>query len=153
MINFSPIGDDILEIRVSLPVSCERVYRAWTEALELVQWFRGSPDGHLEVTEFDCRDGGGYDFTMVNASGERFNLAGTYLKLVPNQQIDMTWYWKSEQGTTPPSKVAIEIEPEGAGALLVIRHEKFLSPDDRDNHGSGWEPCLDNLVEYLGSLD
>ena len=150
MISYKPIGDDILEVQVNLPASPERVYRAWTEASELAHWFRGSHEGHLEIHEFDCRDGGGYDLTMVNPNGDRYHLAGTYLKLEPSRRIEMTWTWKFDGETTPPSTVSLDLKPLGEGTLLIIRHEKFMSADDRDNHQSGWEPCLQNLEAYLG---
>src|SRR3954471_3071599 len=93
MIKFEPLGDSTLRARVQLPASPERVYRAWTDPTELALWFRGSTEGHLEVHTFDCRQGGSYDLTIVNAGGDRFNLAGEYLELDPNRRIVMTWRW------------------------------------------------------------
>lgn len=149
MIEFFPIGEDCIEVKAYIAASPQRVYRAWTDPTEFIQWFRGSVKGHLEIHEFDCREGGGYDVTMVNEHGLRANLTGTYLKLSLDSMIEFTWYWKTEEGSTPPMVVTVEFHPRDEGTLLLIRHQPFMSIEDRDAHRSGWEPCLTNLVGYL----
>ncbi len=146
MIQFEPKGDSILQARVWIKASPERVFRAWTESSEFIRWFRGSEDGRLEVHRFDCREGGGYDVTMVNGNGDRFNLTGSYLKLIPNQQIVMTWCWVP---SASPMRVTVNLEAESGGSTLTLLHERFDSATERDMHRDGWSPCLQNLVNLF----
>jgi uncharacterized protein YndB with AHSA1/START domain len=148
MIDFLPSGDS-LEIRVLLPAPCSRVYRAWTAESEFAQWFRGSEGGYLEIHEFDCRQDGGFDLTMVNPIGEQNRLAGTYIRVESDRFLAFTWHWKTEIGFSEPMEVSVEFEPVGETTLLTIRHRPFASDFARDAHRNGWEPCLLNLRGYL----
>ena len=59
MIEFFPVGDDGLRVEMHLARPPSRVFRAWLNAEEFVQWFRGSEEGHLVIHQFDFREGGG----------------------------------------------------------------------------------------------
>jgi uncharacterized protein YndB with AHSA1/START domain len=149
MIQFEPIGESSLRAKVRVKASPQRVYRAWTDPAEFVLWFRGSADGHLEVHTFDCREGGTYDVTMVNGKGDRFNLVGNYLTLVPDKRIVMTWRWVAGGLNENPMRVTVDFEPAEGGSLVTLVHERFGSTTERDMHREGWTPCLQNLVDFF----
>ncbi|MBS1719057.1 MAG: SRPBCC domain-containing protein [Armatimonadetes bacterium] len=149
MIEFFPIGDDGLRVEVFLPHSPERVFRAWADRDEFATWFRGSEDGHLVVQGFDFREGGGFEVTMVSGSGHEATLVGTYLQIVQDSELQFTWSWRSPEGLSPQMVVTLTLQAAERGTHLVIDHRPFLSPEARDMHRSGWQPCLSNLVRHL----
>lgn len=149
MTEFFPIGDDGLRIEVLLPYAPERVFRAWSRLDEFSTWFRGSEDGYLEVQDFDFREGGGFEVTMISGSGYRATLTGTYLEIEKNSRLRFTWAWRTAEGLSPQMIVEIEFLRDSTGTRMVIQHEPFMSSEDRDNHRSGWTPCLNNLRSYL----
>ena len=149
MVEFFPVGDDGLRVELFLPQSPSRVFRAWSSRDEFQKWFRGSEDGHLIVHSFDFREGGGFEVTMVAGNGYEATLIATYLTLDLDRRLRFTWSWKSPEGQSPEMIVDIEFRKAEAGTLLVISHQPFQSLEDRDNHQSGWLPCLTNLAGHL----
>jgi len=149
MILFEPVGDSALKAQVRVSASPERIYRAWTDPAEFVLWFRGSSDGRLEIHNFDCREGGSYDVTIVNGKGDRFNLVGTYLTLSPGKRIVMTWAWVTGEPIENPMRVTVDLEPHPTGCMLTLVHERFGSSEERNMHHEGWAPCLQNLVDLV----
>ena len=131
-----------------LKASCERVYAAWADAEKLVQWF-----GPAEVkpgtvkAEMDVRVGGRYRISFEGNSGEYHEVGGVYREVVPNRRLVFSWAWHS----TPEreSQVTVELKPDGAGTLLVFRHEQFFDQTARDNHERGWTELLTKLETYL----
>jgi uncharacterized protein YndB with AHSA1/START domain len=152
MIQFETDGESKLTARIHLNASPERVYRAWTDPLDLIKWFRGSEEGHLDINTFDCQEGGSYDVTIVNGKGDRFNLVGSYKVLKPGQRIVMTWQWITGETQSHPTQVTIDLQPDQTGCVLTLQHERFGIATERDMHQSGWQPCLDNLVSYLQTI-
>ena len=97
----------------------EKVYAAWTEPENLMQWF-----GPAAVTpgttraELDVRVGGRYRISFNNAKGEHNEVGGVYREVVPNERLLFSWAWHS----TPEreSLVTVSLKPDGAGTLLTL---------------------------------
>ena len=126
----------------------ERVFAAWTQAEQLVQWF-GPPNvkpGSIEA-ELDARIGGRYRISFVRDDGEYFEAGGIYRDIVPNELLEFSWAWHS----TPEreSLVTISLKPDGAGTLMVFHHAQFFDESARDNHQRGWTSFLDKLDEFV----
>lgn len=67
----------------------EKVYRAFTEAELLKQWFAPLPWTITEA-ELDVRAGGTNRFVMRSPEGELYPNQGVYLEVVPNEKIVVT---------------------------------------------------------------
>jgi uncharacterized protein YndB with AHSA1/START domain len=126
----------------------EKVYAAWTEAKNLVQWF-GPADvkpGSVRA-ELDVRAGGRYRISFSGNDGEYHEVGGVYRAVVPNERLVFSWAWHS----TPEreSLVTISLRPEGTGTLLTIHHEQFVDETARDNHERGWSGLFARLEEFV----
>src|SRR4030081_2298289 len=64
----------------------EKVYRAWTEAELLKQWFAPLPYTTPSAT-LDVRPGGSNVIVMRGPDGNEFPNAGTYLEVVENERL------------------------------------------------------------------
>src|SRR5215469_2246880 len=126
----------------------EKVYAAWTDPLNLAQWFgpNSAKSGTVQA-ELDVRVGGSYRISFENDDGEYFEVGGLYREVVPNARLQFTWAWHS----TPEreSLVTIEFKPDAAGTLMIFRQEQFADQAARDNHERGWNRFFDGLENYV----
>lgn len=127
----------------------EKVFAAWTQAEQLVQWFGptnvrpGSAKADLDV-----RVGGRYRLSFVRDDGEYFEAGGIYREVVPNERLVFSWAWHS----TPEreSVVTIELKPDAIGTLMIFHHAQFFDETARDNHKRGWSAFFDKLDAFVG---
>ena len=126
----------------------ERVYAAWTDPQELIQWF-----GRVDVkpgtmrAEVDPRVGGRYRVSFNIEAGEYFEVGGVYREVVPNERLVFSWAWHS----TPEreSLVTVTLKSDGHGTLLTVHHERLFDQAARDGHERGWLGSLEKLEKYL----
>lgn len=136
-----------LKVRRLFPVGPEKVWRAWTDARALGQWFRPDASFSVPVAESDVRVGGGFRVLMINAKGEHFDLSGVYREVVPERRLVMTWGWKNQPGHE--SVVTVTLRPAGNGTQLDLMHEGYLDFVDQPTHEEGWNGALDTLGTIL----
>ena len=126
----------------------EKVYAAWADPLNLVQWFAQTQakPGSLKA-DLDVRVGGRYRISWSDEKGEHFQVGGVYREVVPNQRLKFTWAWHS----TPEreSVVTVQFRPDAAGTLLIFDHEQFADEAARDNHKRGWSTFFDGLEKFV----
>jgi uncharacterized protein YndB with AHSA1/START domain len=126
----------------------EKVYAAWTQAAQIVQWF-GPPNMKPATlsAELDVRNGGSYRISFTRDDGEYFEAGGIYREVVPNERLVFTWAWHS----TPEreSLVTITLKPDSAGTLMIFHHAQFFDETARDNHQRGWSSFLDKLDAFV----
>jgi uncharacterized protein YndB with AHSA1/START domain len=126
----------------------EKVYAAWTEPQNLVQWFATAQAkaGSLQA-DLDVRVGGRYRISWTGDKDEHFEVVGVYREVVPNEQLQFTWAWHS----TPEreSLVTISFKPDSVGTLMTFRHEQFADETARDNHKRGWSEFFDVLEKVV----
>ena len=126
----------------------ERLWRAWTEAQVLKQWWSTSAGQGVSVAELDVRAGGRYRICFGGAHGNEHECAGVYQEVAKPKKLAFTWSWPR---TTPDrvSLVTILFNAKGSGTELVFKHERFFDEAARDSHQRGWTGLLEKLDEYL----
>lgn len=126
----------------------ESVWRAWTDAKALKQWWATGTGGRTSIAELDVRVGGRYRICFGGADGNEHECAGVYREVVKARKLVFTWSWPR---TTPErvSVVTILFNARGSGTELVFRHEQFFDETARDNHKRGWTSLLEQLGEFL----
>jgi uncharacterized protein YndB with AHSA1/START domain len=97
-----------LKFSVELPVSPERVYRAWMDGYEHSR-FTGSP------AQIDAQKGGKYSASDGYIEGET-------QELTPFSRIVQTWRTKDFPSGSPDSTVEIKLEPTCLGAQFILNH-------------------------------
>jgi uncharacterized protein YndB with AHSA1/START domain len=114
---------------------------------ETIWPFLTDPDKHVEwqgtVADIDPRPGGHYR-VMV---GGRFEAAGEYVEVVPNEKVVFTFGWDQEGHPIPPGSTTIEISMHAEGDKTRVRLVHRGLPDDATgDHGHGWEHYLGRLA-------
>ena len=125
--------------------SPERVFAAWTDTAQIVQWY-GPETMRTEVLSNDLSPGGRYEMVMRSTQGEEHHLSGAYEEIDPPNKLVMTWKWKASENTT---RVMIELRPEGDNTHLRLTHTGFVDGDDRNNHNGGWSSSLNDLERHF----
>jgi uncharacterized protein YndB with AHSA1/START domain len=126
----------------------ESVWRAWTDAKALKQWWGHPPIEPVAVAELDVRTGGRFRICFGGKDGNQHECVGVYREVVKNRKLVFTWTWPR---TTPEreSLVTITFNAKGDGTELVFRHEGFIDEKARDDHKGGWTTMLENLADFL----
>ena len=135
-----------VDLRRTYPVAPEKVWRAWTDAQALSQWFgSGKPDS-VRQAAFDVSVGGSFRIAFTCEKGEFHEASGVYQEVVMNRRLVFSWAWKS----TPErvSRITIELKPVAEGTELHFVHDHFSTVEARNSHEGGWT----KMFEQLGAL-
>ena len=128
----------------------ERIWRAWTDAKALSEWWGPEPGGAVSVAELDVRVGGRFHIVFGGPDGKEHEVQGVYREVVPNRKLVFTWVWPR---TTPEreSVVTIVFEKVAGGTNLAFRHEHLFDEAVRDGHRQGWTETFAKLEQFLSS--
>jgi uncharacterized protein YndB with AHSA1/START domain len=115
---------DSLKMTIDLPVSPERVYRAWMDSHEHSK-FTGSP------ARIEAKEGGKYTAWDGYIEGETKVLS-------PFGKIVQSWRASDFPPGSPDSTVEIKLEPTCLGSQLTLIHTGL--PDGQSKlYMEGWE--------------
>lgn len=86
----TPTSDRSLRVERVLKASRARVWRAYTQASQLAQWWgRGNP---VDVVTFDFQRGGHWRF-VEHAHGQQHGFEGRFGEIVEGEKIVQTFEW------------------------------------------------------------
>jgi len=128
-----------VEITKQIDAPPERVFRALTDADELVRWFPSS-------AESDPRTGGDYVLRFeFEDETKNHTYAGQYEEVTPER---VRYPWNGQFGGTT---VEFSLRPRDGGTELTLTHSGWTdaAEETRAMHEQGWAFFLDNLERYL----
>jgi uncharacterized protein YndB with AHSA1/START domain len=135
----------------------EKLYRAWTDANLLKQWFAPLPYT-TPVAELDVRPGGSAFIVMRGPDGKDLPNHGVYLEVVPNQRLGSTdAYVKAwEPSEKPFMTLILTFEAEGGKTRYTAR-ARHWTVADRETHEKmgfhqGWGICTDQLTALVAKI-
>jgi uncharacterized protein YndB with AHSA1/START domain len=126
------------------------VFRAYTDPELIVQWL-GPRELHMEVLEFDGRDGGGYRYVHRDAEGKEYTFRGVFHSVVAPTQIIQTFEYEGAPGE-------VNLETAGfadvGGRTRLTLRSVFMSVAARDaaletGMEHGIRDSMDRLTELL----
>jgi uncharacterized protein YndB with AHSA1/START domain len=127
----------------------ERVFTAWTDPTELVQWW-GPGAFRTASATVDLRPGGRYRIVMEPpGGGEPLILGGRYREVVPPRRLVYTWRWEQGVPDARESLVTMEFRDLGGQTEVVLVHDNFLGPGPVEGYRMGWESGLQKLSHRL----
>ncbi len=137
-----------LRIQRTFAAPREKVFKAWTDPQALKQWW--GPEGYATPSaEVDLRPGGRYRLGMKKLpDGDVFFLSGIFHEVRPPERLVYTWRWEN-QADFPDTRVTVEFLERGGSTEIVLVHELLPTEKAREEHGKGWNGCLDRLGRYL----
>jgi uncharacterized protein YndB with AHSA1/START domain len=124
---------------------CPLVFKAWTDADQIVQWF--SPeDTKCKSVVADVKAGGAFRIHMVSKKGDHIAV-GKYKKVVSDKRLQFTWQW--EAYAMPDSVVTVDFEDLGKTTRLTFTHEGFPDKEDASDHNKGWTSALKKFARLM----
>ena len=140
-----------LVLRRLIAAPQKRVYHAWTDRQEMMQW--GAPED-LTIPQFDCdfRVGGAYRLVMQKPDGERLTVKGEYREIRPHERVAYTWTWEEDEGEPEiTTLVTVEFHDRGGQTEVVLTQEGFASEASRLGHTKGWTSILEKLEAFAAA--
>jgi uncharacterized protein YndB with AHSA1/START domain len=135
-----------VEVRCRLDAKPERVFAAFADPGLVCRWLTPSPEIRLTVLQFDFREGGAYRFAYTLPDGVTMRVGGTWRAIERPSRINFTWIIEPpDEHAGIESEVAVAIEPDGAGAQLIIRHSRWDRADAVERHAQGWAGALEQI--------
>jgi uncharacterized protein YndB with AHSA1/START domain len=138
-----------LVISRTYPASVERVFKAWTDANQLGQWFAPTDD-YTTKASVDLHVNHEYRIAITHKGGNVHTILGTYRLIEPPRKLVYTWRW--EGGPATDTLVTVDFTPDGDATKVTITHEQFTNTEDRDKHNEGWNGCLARLQRTLTTV-
>ena len=132
--------DRVIRYELFLSVAPERVYAAWTNADQLVEWFP-------HWAEMTVAEGEGYRMGWEGYDGV---WEGTYLE-VDDDVLAFTWLPPPSvfPAASYPTTVRLTFEEVDEGTKLVLQHSGFLDTPELEAHVRSWQPYLYALRAFL----
>ncbi|WP_199899447.1 SRPBCC family protein [Sneathiella glossodoripedis] len=138
-----------LTLELVLNAPRDLIWRCWTEAPLIEQWFTPKPYT-TEVEFLDLRPGGSSVFIMRGPNGEEMRQPGVYLEVIPTEKLVFTDAYTS--AWTPSEKPfftgEIRLSDAGGGKTNYTAIARHWSEEDRRAHeemgfhqAGGKPPC------------
>jgi len=138
-----------LEIKRLIKAPRERVYAAWTDPVQLRQWF-GPENVQTRNLIVDARVGGEFRWDLVNSEGENMTMRGEYRELQPGKKIVFTWQWEDDEDwQNHISIVTVELYDREGDTELRLTHEQLPNEESRGGHTRGWNSALDKFEKLF----
>ena len=117
------------------------VYRAWTEQFD--RWF-AEPGTLLMTGEVNVPF-----FFETHLEGQRHPHYGRFLKLVPDQLVELTWVTGNPGTKGTETVITLELLPHNGGTWLKLTHAGFPDEDTRNGHAEAWPEGLAHLDHFM----
>ena len=129
-----------------IPASPERLFAAWTEPVQLRQWWGPESVTCIEA-EVDLRVGGRYRIGNRFSDGSVVWITGTFHLIDAPRKLVYSWRVGANEHE---ELVTVSFEPtiDGQTEVTVV-HERIPDQPTRTRHQQGWVGCLAKLASHL----
>jgi uncharacterized protein YndB with AHSA1/START domain len=113
-------------------------------------WFAVAEGYTTPIAEVDLRIGGRYRLGMQPPNNSPVLIVSGFYRLIqPLEKLVFTWSWEAAGPDEPETLVTVEFIALGYETQVVLTHEQFATIEGRDQHGEGWQGCLNRLSLVL----
>ena len=134
------------ELWLAAPPS--RVFRALTTPELLEAWWGDESVYTTHDWQLEADVGTPWRCEVALRNGRRHHIAGTVLEVVRDRRLRLSW--QPSWDGMPQTEVCFELEAQGSGTRLALRHHGFR-PDfaGLETHRVGWPWVLDWLQREI----
>ena len=130
-----------IEATVNAPV--EKVWEAWNDPADIMQWNTADPSWHTPSSENDLRINGKFKNRMEAKDGSfGFDFEGIYNKVELHKEIAYTM---------ADGRTASTLFAEKNGKTTLTTTFDAETENDPEFQKQGWQSILDNFVKYAES--
>ena len=140
-----------LKLTRSFKVPRVRVFQAWTDPEELKKWWQLGHGWKLTVADVDLRVGGRYRIGLSSTqNASRHQVTGTFREISVPERLVYTWNVEDPGSKGEESLVTVEFLDKGASTEVVLKHDRLVAKESRQNTYDGWLIVLEGLARLLG---
>jgi uncharacterized protein YndB with AHSA1/START domain len=137
-----------LEIKRVLPAAGSDVFRAFSTADELANWW--GPQGFTVASlEFSPRVGGRYRIEMQPPEGDPFYLTGEFREVDPPARLAYTFVWEPPDPDDVRTLVDLSFRDLGEATEVAFTQGPFKTEARRALHRDGWTDSFDKLERLI----
>jgi uncharacterized protein YndB with AHSA1/START domain len=144
-----------LTVSRTFPAPRDLVFKAWTSAEHMKQWF--SPEGfNVPEAEIDFRPGGVFNVCMRSPEGQDYWSKGSYDEISPPDRLTFTSAVIIGGSKKFTVHTTVAFENHGTGTLMTVQQlhyihdEAFLSAVEGAREG--WRTTLDKLEREVARI-
>lgn len=136
----------------------EMVWQAWTKAENIAKWW-GPKGFNTTVKQHDFREGGKWEYVMIDESGNEYPAIGVFKEIVLHKKISSSdefgdFQSASEKFDFPKVKLfttLFESMGEQTKLTLIYDHASMIEKEKHIKLGviGGWNTSLDKLEHYI----
>jgi uncharacterized protein YndB with AHSA1/START domain len=141
--------NDTIVVEIDIAAPPERVFEAWTDPQQRLEWWGDDAAYRGSKFESDLRVGGHWRTEGKGSKGQHFVVFGQYTRVEPPKALGFTWNHDWGGKAMPETHVLIELTPTSSGTHVSVTHSGFTDAGERDDHSSGWKRVLGWLRGYL----
>ncbi|HEY0265659.1 MAG TPA: SRPBCC domain-containing protein [Rhizomicrobium sp.] len=144
----------VLEVRRIFDATPEALFDAWLDREQWQAWI--GPEGcQCEVPVLEPKVGGRYRIRMHLKNGREIPVGGVFQIVDRPHTLAFTWTWVLDKDDPMPisrgadTLVRLTFRAVPGGTELTLIHEGLTTPEDREDHGKGWNSTLNKLARYV----
>jgi imidazolonepropionase-like amidohydrolase/uncharacterized protein YndB with AHSA1/START domain len=141
-----------LRIEQSFAAPRDKVFGLWTDPQAVAQWFLPPENARwTEAPTFAARPGGGFRLRLI-ASGEHYDLHGTFREVRAPEKLVLNWRWDKDSplaGSPGDTEVTVEFSAHGGRTDLVLTQAGFRNEESRGQYERGWHRCFREMEKLL----
>jgi uncharacterized protein YndB with AHSA1/START domain len=144
-------GQSTIQASKSFQADVSALYKAWTEAEQLKQWWK--PMGlTLSDVENEITEGGKVTYHFKGEEGTSLTIEGTYQEVQPNERLVYTWNWQlPDEKLNSSYKLEVVFEgSEDQSSISITQNEEEQQESVKPKE-SAWDDQLSKLAQFLES--
>lgn len=143
----SPTTVDTIVQEITIQAPAARVFDAFADPAERVQWWSVPGRFHTKHVESDLRPGGRWVMTGTREDGGPFTIKGEYRRVERPTLIEFTWLpdWQPDATETT---VRVEFIEAGGATHVRLTHSGLTTERSRASH-RGWPQILELLKTFV----
>lgn len=143
-------GGGALELTCVVNAPRERIFRAFTDPVDLAKWW--GPHGFTTPEiDVDLTQGGGYRFTMQPPDSDLFHLSGEFLEIDPPRRLVYTFRWEEPDPDDRVTIVVLSFQAVDDITKVSLSQGEFATKARLDLHWGGWTDSLERLGALIES--
>jgi len=144
-------GQSTIQASKSFQADVSALYKAWTEAEQLKQWWK--PMGlTLSDVENEITEGGKVTYHFKGEEGTSLTIEGTYQEVQPNERLVYTWNWQlPDEKLNSSYKLEVVFEGSADQSSISITQNEEEQQESVKPKESAWDDQLSKLAQFLES--
>ncbi|MCW5698401.1 MAG: SRPBCC family protein [Rhodospirillales bacterium] len=151
-------SDLILSITRIIDAPRDIVWRCWTENDLFMKWYCPKP-WRLAMSDMDVRAGGRMNCVMAGPNGERIEIVGSFLEVVPRERLIFTDAYSEGYMPRPNSFMTgvVELSDTDDRRTCLVWSARHATEDAKKQHvdmgfETGWNAAADQLNQLAKTL-